>query len=155
MFNWSSVLPEINNEYLGSKLSLYFLVLLACMFTFRGIVHYFAPDGGSGIIAGIPLESYSEGATEAIVTSFGVYGIYHLLEAAMAWLIILRYRALVPLFFLYILTSQLLGTILITVKPLPVVPPGQTAVYIIFPLTFIFFLLSIKKNIAPKEEKIS
>ena len=61
MFNWSTVLPQPNNNYSGSKISLYYLMLLACIFTFRGCVHYFAPDGGNGIIAGIPLETYPDG----------------------------------------------------------------------------------------------
>jgi hypothetical protein len=89
------------------------------MFTFRGCVHYFAPDGGSGIIAGIPLETYSEGAVKTIVNSFGVYGIGHLLEAA-----------------------------LLAMKPLPVVPPGQIGVYVLLPVTSAFFLLSIRRAAA-------
>ena len=88
MFNWSTVLPQPNNNYSGSKISLYYLVLLACIFTFRGCVHYFAPDGGNGIIAGIPLETYSEGAQQTINTFSGVFGKYHLMEAVLAWLII-------------------------------------------------------------------
>ena len=145
MFNWSTILLQPNNNYLGSKISLYFLVILACMFTFRGCVHYFAPDGGSGIIAGIPLETYPEGAVQTIITSFGTYGIYHLVEAVLAWLIIFRWRILIPIFLLYLLVTQFLGIALLVVKPLPVIPPGQTAVYVLFPLTFIFFLLSVKK----------
>ena len=74
MFNWSTILPQPNNNYLGSKFSLYFLAFLACMFTFRGCVHYFAPDGGNGIIAGIPLETYSEVAVQVINTHAGNYG---------------------------------------------------------------------------------
>ena len=40
-----TILPMPNNDYLGSMISLYFLVILACPFTFRGCIHYFAPDG--------------------------------------------------------------------------------------------------------------
>ena len=145
MFNWSTVLPQPNNSYLGSKISLYYLVLLACMFTFRGCVHYFAPDGGSGMIAGIPLETYSEGAVKAIITGFGVYGKYHLAEAVLAWLIIFRWRTLIPIFLFFVAINQLLGIILITVKPLPVIPPGQIAAYVLFPITLVAFLLSIRQ----------
>ena len=145
MFNWSTVLPQPNNNYLGSKISLYYLVLLACMFTFRGCVHYFAPDGGSGMIAGIPLETYPEGAVKAIITGFGVYGKYHLAEAVLAWLIIFRWRTLIPIFLFFVAINQLLGIILITVKPLPVIPPGQIAAYVLFPITLVAFLLSIRQ----------
>jgi len=115
------------------------------MFTFRGLVHYFAPDGGSGIIAGIPLETYPEGAVQAIITGFGVYGKYHLVEAVLAWLIIFRWRTLIPIFLLFVVINQLLGIILITVKPLPVIPPGQIGAYVLFPISLIAFLLSIRQ----------
>lgn len=71
MFDWSSILPPKRNDYAGSNLAHYFLILLGCVFTFRGCVHYFAPDGGSGIIAGIPLETYSAGAVQVIINGFG------------------------------------------------------------------------------------
>ena len=145
MFNLSTVLPQPNNNYLGSKISLYYLVLLACMFTFRGCVHYFAPDGGSGMIAGIPLDTYPEGAVQAIITGFGVYGKYHLAEAVLAWLIVFRWRTLIPIFLFFVAINQLLGIILITVKPLPVIPPGQIAAYVLFPITLVAFLLSIRQ----------
>ena len=115
------------------------------MFTFRGVVHYFVPDGGSGIIAGIPLETYPEGAVQSIITGFGVYGIYHLMEAVLAWLIIFRWRALIPIFLLFVGISQLMGIILLTMKPLPVIPPGQIGVYLLFPITLVAFLLSIRQ----------
>jgi hypothetical protein len=145
MFDWSTILPPTRNRYEGNRFALYFLVLLGCMFTFRGCVHYFAPDGGSGIIAGIPLETYPDGAVQTIINSFGVYGIGHLLEAVIVWLVIFRYRSLIPLTYLFILTSQLLGLGLFIVKPLPVVPPGQIGVYVLLPVLTVFFLLSIRK----------
>lgn len=145
MFNWSTILPKPNNAYLGSKISLYYLVLLSCMFTFRGVVHYFVPDGGSGIIAGLPLDTYPEGAVQSIITGFGVYGKYHLIQAIFAWLIVFRWRVLIPIFLLVVGIDQLLGIILITMKPLPVIPPGQIAAYILFPITLITFLLSMRQ----------
>lgn len=145
MFDWSTILPPVRNEYAGSRLSFYFLILIGCMFTFRGCVHYFAPDGGSGIIAGIPLETYSEGAVQTIINGFGAFGIGHLLEAAIVWLIIVRYRSLIPLTYAYIVCSQLLALALLISKPLPVVPPGQVGVYVLLPVTSVLFLLSIRK----------
>jgi hypothetical protein len=146
VFDWSAVLPPKRNQYVGSKLALYFLIVLGCMFTFRGCVHYFAPDGGSGIIAGIPLDAYPAGAVQTIINSIGVYGMGHLLEAAIVWLVILRYRSLIPITYGFILSSQILGVVLLSVKPLPVVPPGQIGVYVLLPLSTVFFLLSIRTS---------
>ena len=141
-----SLLPQPDNNYVGSSLSLSFLVLLACMFTFRGCVHYFAPDGGSGMIAGIPLETYPEGAVQTIINAFGNYGRYHLIEAGCAWLVIFRWRAWIPLFLLYVLTTQLVAVALLIAKPLPVVPPGQVSLYVLLPLTAIAFFLSRRRG---------
>jgi hypothetical protein len=109
-------------------------------------VHYFAPDGGSGIIAGIPLESYPAGAVKTIINTFGVFGAKHLLEATIVWLVLFRYRSLIPITYVFILGGQILGAVLLTVKPLPVVPPGQVGVYVLLPLTAVFFLLSIRRS---------
>ena len=151
MFDGSTILPPARNEYEGSKLAFYFLILIGCIFTFRGCVHYFAPDGGSGIIAGLPLETYSEGAVQAIINGFGVYGIGHLLEAVIVWLVVVRYRRLIPLTYAFVLCSQVLGVALIAVKPLPVVPPGQIAAYVMLPVTSVFFLLSVWKPAAASD----
>jgi len=147
IFDWSTILPPVRNQYSGSKLSLYFLVLIGCIFTFRGCVHYFAPDGGSGSIAGIPIDTYSEGAVKTIINSFGVYGIGHLLEAAIVWMVIIRYRSLIPLTYAFIWVSQVLGFALMSIKPLPVVPPGQIGIYLMLPLVSIFLLLSIRRSL--------
>jgi len=154
MFDWSTILPPKHNEYTGHKLSLYFLVLLGLMFTFRGCVHYFAPDGGSGIIAGIPLASYPEGAVQTIINAFGGFGIGHLLEAAAVWLVLFRYRVLIPLAYVWVVVSNGLAVALLTVKPLPVVPPGQIGAYVLLPLTILFFLLSIRTPAARRSRTL-
>ena len=145
MFDWSAILPAKRNDYDGHPLAFYFLVLIGFRNVFRGCVHYFAPDGGAGIIAGIPLESYSHAAVQVIINGFGAFGVMHLLEAVLVWLVILRYRTLIPMVFVFMLAGQLLAIALLAVKPLPVVPPGQIAVYLLLPITFASFLLSVRK----------
>ncbi len=145
MFDWSTILPPKRNDYAGHKFAFYFVILIGFINTFRGCVHYFAPDGGSGMIAGIPLETYSEGAVQTIISIFGGFGIGHLLEAVLVWLVIFRYRSLIPLVYVCLIGSQLLAVVLLEMKPLPVVPPGQIGVYVMLPATLVFFLLSINK----------
>ncbi len=146
MFDGSTILPPARNRYEGSPFAFYFLILLACQFTFRGCVHYFAPDGGAGIIAGIPLETYSDGAVRTIISGFAAFGIGHLLEAVIVWLVLVRYRSLIPLTYLFILANYLLGFALFLTKPLPIVPPGQIGIYVLLPIVSVFFLLSIRKS---------
>lgn len=146
MLNWSSILPPKQNDYQGHRFAFYFLILIGLKDIFRSCVHYFAPDGGSGIIAGIPLESYSEGAVMTIINSFAVYGIGQLVHAAILWIVIIRFRIWIPLIYLLSIVSQVFAIVMFEFKPLPVIPPGQIGVYVLFPLTIVFFLLSIKND---------
>lgn len=146
MFNWSTILPPVQNDYQGHPLAFYFLILIGIKDVFRSCVHTFAPDGGSGIIAGIPLATYSEGAVMAIINSFAVYGIVQLFMAAVLWIVILRFRIWIPLMYFLMILNHVLAVVILEFKPLPVVPPGQVGTYILLPLTFLFFLLSIKRK---------
>jgi hypothetical protein len=60
----------------------------------------------------------------------------------------MRYRALIPLTYAFIVCSQVLALALLMAKPLPIVPPGQIGVYVLLPVTSVFFLLSIRKPVA-------
>ena len=53
--NWKTLLPEKQNNYTGSKISLYFLIIWAWSVIVGGAIHIFAPDGGAGLIAGFDL----------------------------------------------------------------------------------------------------
>lgn len=152
MFDWSRVFPPKKNNYQGSKLSYYFLFLLGLVETFRGSVHYFAPDGGSGSIAGIPLDTYSDGAVMTIANHAGGFGIYHLISAAVVWIVLARYRERIPLIYLFYIVENTLGFFLLQVKPLPVTPPGEIGNYVQLPLVILFFFLSIKTEKTPEIE---
>ena len=94
----------------------------------------------------MPLDTYPEDAEQSIITGFGVYGKYHLIQAVFAWLIVFRWRALIPIFLLVVGIDQLLGIILINWKPLPVTPPGEIGAYLLFPITLAAFLLSVRQS---------
>ena len=68
------------------------------------------------------------------------------MEAVLAWLIIFRWRVLIPIFLLYVLVTQFLGIALLVVKPLPVIPLGQIRVYVLFPLNALAFLFFVKQS---------
>lgn len=51
-----SLLPaSTNDQYRGAAVSAWFLALAAVMTIIPGAIHYFLPDGGAGVIAGIDL----------------------------------------------------------------------------------------------------
>ena len=65
------VLPkEINNNYEGRKIALYFFYLFTIMTVVRSLIHMFAPDGGAQTIATIPLDTFTNEGASTIILIF-------------------------------------------------------------------------------------
>lgn len=145
----NNIFPQtVDNDYKGNKIALWIFTILAIISTVRSCIHFVAPDGGAGTIAGLDL---SRGG-ENIIFAFGLWGLSQLLYAFIQLLVAFRYRKLIPLFYL-ILFIETLGRMAIGVMKPPILlhgtPPGGIANYIILPLTIIMFILSLngKSNV--------
>lgn len=145
----NNIFPQtVDNDYKGNKIALWIFTILAIISTVRSCIHFVAPDGGAGTIAGLDL---SRGG-ENIIFAFGLWGLSQLLYAFIQLLVAFRYRKLIPLFYL-ILFIETLGRMAIGVMKPPILlhgtPPGGIANYIILPLTIIMFILSlnVKSNV--------
>jgi hypothetical protein len=150
-FGINRILPKtVDNNYKGYNIALWVFMLLAIVSTVRSMIHFLAPDGGAGSIAGLDL---STGA-ENIIFTFSLWGLSQLIYAFIQLLIAFRYRTLIPLFYL-ILFFETLGRMAVGQMKPPVlldgIPPGGIANYIILPLSVIMFILSL---MTPKKENI-
>ena len=131
--------------YQGTRASLWFLVALTVLTTARSLVHVFAPDGGANSIAGIDV---AVTGGDNIVAIFAQWGWEQLLLALVAWVVIVRYRFLVPA----VLFLQLLdwgGRALVgAMKPLvvDVPPPGEIGNFIFVPLVAIALWFSLPRR---------
>lgn len=85
---------KADNIIRGSKLPFYVLILLATIGVVRSCIHIFSPDGGAGSIAGMDLTV--SGANE-VIFAFALWGTEQLIYALLQWVVILRYRSVVPL----------------------------------------------------------
>jgi len=99
--------PSTNGEYRGSPLAAWFLMLAAVLEFIPGCIHYFMPDGGAGVIAGLDLSR--NGA--AIVAIFAWFGAVQISMALLLFIIGLRYRTLVPFGLMALIISRGLMTI--------------------------------------------
>lgn len=99
--------PSTNAAYCGSPLAAWFLMLAAVLEFVLGCIHYFLPDGGAGVIAGLDL---SQGG-QAIIAVFAWFGAMQIPVAILLFMIGLRYRTLVPLGLLFIIASRSLMAI--------------------------------------------
>lgn len=139
----NSVFPKTaDNNYKGSKVSLWVFTILAVVSTVRSLIHFFASDGGAGSIAGLDLSKSGEN----IIFAFGLWGLSQLIYAFIQLLVAFRYRTFIPLFYL-ILFFETIGRMTVGRMKPPILlhgtPPGGIANYIILPLTVIMFILSL------------
>ena len=143
--DWSRLFPKIDEDYKGSKIPFYFLILIAIVSTIRSLIHVFAPDGGANSIAGIDV-SVQGGAN--IIALFGQWGALQLLLALFYWLAIFRYKFLVPAMLAVVVIEQLFRIGAGLLKPLEIAspPPGAIGSEILLPITIIVFLWSLYRN---------
>ena len=145
MRDFSALFPVGQAEYRGTAISFWFTVILTVITTARSLVHMFLPDGGASVIAGLDT---SVPGGDNLIAIFSQWGLEQLLLSFVAWVIIWRYRYLVP----FALLLQFLdwgGRIGIgLMKPLVVAnpPPGEISSYIFFPLVAIALWFALPKK---------
>ena len=140
------LLPPTENRYSGSQWSLGFLTLATVMSTARSLVHLFAPDGGAHTIAGIALDV---AGGPNIVALFGQWGASQLVLACLQWVVVLRYRFLVPAMLAIIVLEQLLRILAGRLKPLILdsPPPGAYGTYFVLGLALIFLAIELRHHL--------
>lgn len=98
-----SLLPvSTNADYRGAQASAWFLMLVGIMEFIPGCIHYFLPDGGAGVIAGLDLSVRGD----TILSVFAWFGALQIPFAMMLFIIGLRYRTLVPLGLLAVIIAR-------------------------------------------------
>lgn len=134
-----------NDQYRGAAASAWFLGLLAIGSIVPGAIHYFLPDGGAEVIAGLDL-----GAERSLVIGvFAWMGAtqipYGLAQLAVAT----RYRTLVPLFLALALIERSLAAIAGWITKGAGAehhPPEHYIVVVLIPLIVIFLALSLREK---------
>lgn len=138
------LLARPEDGYQGSKGSLWFLIALTILTTVRSLIHMFAPDGGANSIAGLEVEGL---AGDNVIHLFAQWGLEQLLLAGVSWVIITRYRFLIPFAILLQLVDWSMRWVLGELKPIQVdnPPPGAVANYIFVPLCAIALWFALPK----------
>ena len=138
-----TLLPvKADNVIRGSKLPFYIFILLATIGVVRSCIHIFSPDGGAGSIAGMDLSV--SGANE-VIFAFALWGAEQFIYALIQWIVILRYRSLIPLMW-GVQFMETLGRILPgQLKPVTFshTPPGAIQNYIYLGLAVAMLALAL------------
>lgn len=139
------LLPPPAAGYRGTRFSLWFLMFITTLGTVRSLIHVLAADGGANSIAGLDIEV--EGG-DNLIAIFAQWGWEQLLLALVAWVIILKYRFLVPLALLLQVLDWGGRWAVGEFKPLVVdtPPPGAVANLIFLPLSLIALWFALPKK---------
>ena len=133
---------KIDNTIRGTKIPFYIFAVYAMVSTVRSCIHLLASDGGAGSIAGMDL---SVAGADGIIFAFALWGSSQLLFAMIQLLVVIRYRALIPLMWLMLILETLLRELVGTMKPVTFAhtPPGAIGNQIILPLAVLMLILSL------------
>ena len=136
------LLPEkIDNSVRGTRLPLFVLTLIALLSFARSCIHLLAPDGGAGSIAGMDLSAGAQG----IIFAFALWGSSQLLMALVQLVVVVRYRALVPLMYVLLILEILLRELVGRTRPVTFahVPPGAIGNQVLLPLAVVMLVISL------------
>ena len=111
----SRLLPRDPSSYIGAMIAFWLTALYLLAITVRSCIHLFSADGGAQSIATIDTRVAGGGN---IVAIFGQWGATQLLLALLLWVLLLRYRGLLPLVVLVLLVEPVLRALSGHLKPL-------------------------------------
>jgi hypothetical protein len=122
------LLPRQVDQYRGAPWALLVLVVYAVVATGRSLVHVLFADSGAESIATVDVDV--EGGAD-VVALLGQWGGAQLLGALMIWVVLARYRGLVPLMLAGVVLEALLRLLIGAMKPLVTqgTPPGGPGTY--------------------------
>jgi len=113
------MLPAVvDSRFRGAVVALWLFIPLALMKLALGVAHIVRADGGAQSVSTMPLDTYPPGAAQNIIGLMARMGLEQLLLGLIFLVVLLRYRALVPLMYLIAVLHFLGSRTISEMKPL-------------------------------------
>lgn len=113
------VFPQrIDNTYRGHPLALWLFALVLLSKTSIALATIFNGRTAAQSADGIPIDSFGPGGAEAVVALFAMWGLGHLMLNVLGIVALIRYRAMIPLVFVLLLTEHLARRWVLAVTPI-------------------------------------
>lgn len=109
---------QIDNAYRGSRLAIALFTLFVLM---KAIISINSLANTRSVATGadaIPLESYGEGGAAAVLSLFALHSLGQLMLVLLSALVLVRYRAMIPLMFLLLLVEHVGRRMLLLAYPI-------------------------------------
>ena len=111
------------------KIPTIILGLQAILNIFRGSAHFFLPDGGSIIIAGLDIGSGDQ--KQIIITLFASMGAGQIIWGALECYVLFYAKKMIAMILTFTTILAGMGTFILYIfKPLPITVPGHNNIYI-------------------------
>ena len=115
----SSLLPKhADDTYRGYKVALWLLALVLLMKVGISLGSIFNGRAAAGSADGIPLDTFTPAGAQAVVTLFALLGISNLMLCFVGILVLVRYRAFVPLMFALLVLEHLSRKLALLMLPI-------------------------------------
>jgi hypothetical protein len=134
-------LPRDAGRYAGPAIAVWFLLVYDVVATARSLIHILAPDSGAGTIA--TMDTAVAGGANNIAL-LAQWGGGQLVMAVTIWVVLWRYRGLVPLMIALSMLDNVLRIAIGLTKPLVTTstPPGALS-WVVVPLCAVFLVISL------------
>jgi purine-cytosine permease-like protein len=147
----SRLLPSRSDfEYRGARAALWILGIVLVLKLVTGCGAVFNGYQAASAADGFPLAEYSPAGAQAVVALFGTLGVTQILVSLLGALVLLRYRALVPLVLLFLVLEFLARKCVSHFHPIGRAP-GNVGFWLnwgIFAALCIALALSLRKRAA-------
>jgi hypothetical protein len=110
----------IDNTYRGHAIALWLFVLFVAVKLLQGANSMIQARKIAVEADGIPIDSYGPVAGDAVVAMFALLGLYGLILPVLGVVVLIRYRAMIPLMYLAFIAVQLGSRALLTLQPVVV-----------------------------------
>jgi hypothetical protein len=107
-----------NNTFRGQKLALWLLGLVALLKGVMGLNTIFNTRSVAISADGIPLDTFTPAGSQAVVSLFALLGLANLVICLLCIVALVRYRALIPALFIFLLLEYLSRRMILYVMPL-------------------------------------
>jgi hypothetical protein len=149
----SRLLPTASNfTYTGSRVSLWLLGLVLFMKMAIALGAIFNGYEAASVADGIPIDTYLPQATQAFLSLFASLGVSQFMLGLVGVLLLVRYRALVPLFLLVLIIEFLARKGVNSFMPIVRTDnaPGGAINWAIFGVMLLAFVLSLRQANVPQ-----
>jgi hypothetical protein len=145
----SRLLPSDPATFRGPKWTAGALAAVNAVGTARSLIHIIAPDSGAQSIASMDVNVKGG---KNIVALLGQWGGAQVLEAGLIWVVLWRYRGLVPLMLGVVTAEQALRVGIGRFKPLATAhtPPGALS-RVLLPASAVALAMSLNQHEEPRQ----